>query len=499
MKAGGAGISARLSPVRASLGFVAVALVCVVFADLQISAVDPWADLARFGWGLLTPDFLHSQHLLSGVLYTVAFGILGTVLGSMAGFSLALIFRFRLIRVFCAFIRAIHEIFWALIFLQVFGLTPLTGLLAIAVPYAGIFAKVYSEILEESDHAPARALSSGAGAVSIFMFARLPDAWATMKSYTYYRFECGLRSSAVLGFVGLPTVGFYLESAFSQGYYSQAAAYLFLLYILIASLRLWLPAKLTVPVALLCAFALPSGSGASWNSIQRFFSHDIVPAPLRNGVDAASLSQFSDWLWMLWSQQAWPGLLNTVLITQIALVITGLLTLFLFPLISRKFFGLFGVGVGHLLLVVLRSTPEYILAYILLQIWGPSMLPAVVALTLHNGAIIGFLIGRSAERLPLRADAPRGLSLYGYEILPRVYGQYLAFLFYRWEIIMRETAVLGILGVHTLGFFVDSAIAEIRIDRAMVLLLFTAGLNMAIDATSRRLRARMKLTHRPDC
>ncbi len=492
-------VVARLSPVPTSLVFVALAIVCALFADLQISASDPWADLGRFGWGLLTPDFLHSQNLLSAVLYTVAFGVLGTVVGAVAGFGLALIFRFRIVRLGAAFIRAIHELFWALIFLQVFGLTPLTGMLAIAVPYAGIFAKVYSEILEESDAAPVRALGKDARPISVFLYARLPDAWATMKSYTYYRFECGLRSSAVLGFVGLPTLGFFLESAFSQGYYSQAAAYLILLYLLIATLRVWLPAKLTVPAALLCAFALPSGTGASWESVQRFFSHDIVPAPLRDGIDLGSLAQFGDWLWMLSVNQVWPGLVNTVLITQIALVTTGITTLILFPLISRKFFGWLGVGSGHVLLVILRSTPEYILAYILLQIWGPSMLPAVVALTLHNGAIIGFLIGRTAERLPVREDAPRGLNLYGYEILPRVYGQYLAFLFYRWEIIMRETAVLGILGVHTLGFFVDSAIAEIRIDRALFLLLVTAALNMAIDATSRRLRARMQLKHRPDC
>ena len=49
-------------------------------------------------------------------------------------------------------------------------------------------------------------------------------------------------------------------------------------------------------------------------------------------------------------------------------------------------------GIGHVVLVVLRSTPEYILAFILLQLWGPSMLPAIVALSLHNGAIIGHLV-----------------------------------------------------------------------------------------------------------
>ena len=94
----------------------------------------------------------------------------------------------------------------------------------------------------------------------------------------------------------------------------------------------------------------------------------------------------------------------------------------------------------------------------------------------------------------LRPDRPRGVDLYCYEVLPRLYGQFLAFLFYRWEVIMRETAILGILGIATLGFYVDSALADIRLDRAMILIAITAVLNMGIDALSRRIRSRLHLS-----
>jgi len=80
-----------------------------------------------------------------------------------------------------------------------------------------------------------------------------------------------------------------------------------------------------------------------------------------------------------------------------------------------------------------------------------------------------------------------------FEALPRVYRQFLAFLFYRWEVIFRETAILGILGVHTLGFYVDSAFADIRFDRAMVLILITALLNIGLDMISRRIRKTLRL------
>ena len=62
-----------------------------------------------------------------------------------------------------------------------------------------------------------------------------------------------------------------------------------------------------------------------------------------------------------------------------------------------------------------------------------------------------------------------------------------------WEVILRETAILGILGVHTLGFYVDSAFADIRFDRAIVLIVITAMLNITIDSISRRIRTRLRL------
>ena len=81
------------------------------------------------------------------------------------------------------------------------------------------------------------------------------------------------------------------------------------------------------------------------------------------------------------------------------------------------------------------------------------MLPAVVAIVLHNAAIMAHLTGGHADGIDLRLDAPVArVSRYFYEILPRVYGQFLAFLLYRWEVMLRESAILGILGVYTLGF-----------------------------------------------
>lgn len=114
---------------------------------------------------------------------------------------------------------------------------------------------------------------------------------------------------------------------------------------------------------------------------------------------------------------------------------------------------------------------------------------------LHSGAITGHFIGRFSDGLTLRSDHARGVNLYAFEIPPGIYPQILAFLFYRREVIIRETAILGI---HTLGFFVDNALADLRFDRAMVLILITACLNVAVDALSRFIRQRQRLKTTPD-
>ena len=69
----------------------------------------------------------------------------------------------------------------------------------------------------------------------------------------------------------------------------------------------------------------------------------------------------------------------------------------------------------------------------------------------------------------------------------------IALLFYRWEVILRETAILGILGIATLGFYVDSAFADLRFDRAMFLIFITALLNICVDAISRKIRSHLRL------
>ena len=141
----------------------------------------------------------------------------------------------------------------------------------------------------------------------------------------------------------------------------------------------------------------------------------------------------------------------------------------------------------------MRSTPEFLLAFILVLVVGPSMLPGIAALAIHTGAILAHLLAQFSSLLMLRPDSSRGINRYAFEVLPRLYANFLALLLYRWEIIMRETAILGIIGIPTLGFYIDSAFAELRLDRALILIGLGVLLNLAVDNISRKLRRSLRL------
>ena len=490
---------------KTSLMFAAIAFGCLFFADIEILSIDPWIELGRMSWGVITPDFLSVFHTGPGVkalLNTIAFAFCGIFLSMISGSILAFFFEYRPVRLFCSFIRAVHELFWALIFLPVVGLNPTCGILAIAVPFTGIFAKVYAEIRQEADQSPLKGLPFRTSPFSLFLYGVLPVIYADIKNYSSYRFECALRSSAILGFIGLPTLGFHLETAFREGMYSEAAAILYSLFFLIWSLKYWVRTKFAWGYVVLAFWYISKEIAFSWSNVVRFFTYEILPWPIRRGGvlnGSGSLDFQADkvfqWAVDIFQNEALIGLWNTVILTQIALVATGVLTLISIPTICKHLQGPLVRRSSHLILIVMRTTPEYILAYILVQLWGPSMLPAVAAIALHNGAIISFLSGQNADLIQMRPDAPKQkVNRYFFEILPRIYGQFLAFLFYRWEIMMRESAILGILGIYTLGFYIDSAISDDKMDKAVLLIVITALLNMAIDSTSQIVRRKLKIS-----
>jgi phosphonate transport system permease protein len=111
-------------------------------------------------------------------------------------------------------LRSVPELVWALVFVRVVGLGPTAGVLAIALTYGGMLGKVYGEILESGEqHATETLLRNGSSRVQAFCFGLLPQNAAELTSYTVYRWECAIRSSVVLGFVGAGGLGQLLDGS----------------------------------------------------------------------------------------------------------------------------------------------------------------------------------------------------------------------------------------------------------------------------------------------
>jgi phosphonate transport system permease protein len=183
----------------------------------------------------LDPEFL--TFLLRPLAETVQISVMGMVVAVIAGLPLALlatasltwrgvlhqrtpravrwvggVVPWALARAVLSVCRSIPEYVWAFVFVRAVGLGPFAGVLALGVAYGGILGKVYSEILESVDPRPLEALqSAGATRAGVALYGLLPEALPHVLSYTLYRWECAIRASAVMGFVGAGGLGQQIE------------------------------------------------------------------------------------------------------------------------------------------------------------------------------------------------------------------------------------------------------------------------------------------------
>ena len=132
-------------------------------------------------------------------------------------------------------LRSIPELVWALVFVRVVGLGPTSGVLAIALTYGGMLGKVYAEILESGEtHATENLLRNGSSRLQAFFYALLPQNGAELTSYTVYRWECAIRSSVVLGFVGAGGLGQQMDNSMKMFNGGEVATMLLVFIALVA-------------------------------------------------------------------------------------------------------------------------------------------------------------------------------------------------------------------------------------------------------------------------
>jgi len=142
----------------------------------------------------------------------------------------------QLVRWLLVVLRSVPELVWALLFVRIFSLGPTAGVLAIALTYCGMLGKVYAEILESSDHHASEVLlRNGSGRLAALLYGALPEAASELVSYTVYRWECAIRGSVVMGFVGAGGLGQRMDESTKMLAGGEVASMLIVFVMLVAA------------------------------------------------------------------------------------------------------------------------------------------------------------------------------------------------------------------------------------------------------------------------
>lgn len=146
----------------------------------------------------------------------------------------------RTARRILGFLRAIHELVWAWLFVAAIGLNPIGAVFALAIPYAGALGKVYADLLMEVSQPIINTVhTTGASRWQLLFYVYIPEALNEMVSYTLYRLECAIRSSSVLSFVGLGGLGFQIQLAMNDLNYPLMWIYIYFLIGLVLIVDYW--------------------------------------------------------------------------------------------------------------------------------------------------------------------------------------------------------------------------------------------------------------------
>jgi phosphonate transport system permease protein len=242
-------------------------------------------------------------------------------------------------------------------------------------------------------------------------------------------------------------------------------------------------------------------------NVRSFLRDDAQPFPLRGR--GFSLRMLADWAGGLLASRGLSGSLQTLAISVLAICLAAAGGLLLAPFAARSLAtrrpfetprrrdgGWLAVGwLSRALLIFLRAIPEYVWAFLLLAMLGPSAWPAVLALAVHNAGILGKLGAETIENLdasPLRSLAwlgGRRSQIALFAVTPLALTRFLLYFFYRFETCVREATVLGLLGVVSLGYWIQDARARHFYDEMLFFVALGAGIVLLGDLLSAAARA----------
>jgi phosphonate transport system permease protein len=480
----------------------------------------------RFAAAALSPE-LGTEFLgvlAQATLVTVAYAVLGSalavLLGSLGAVAVARTTWGRrragwtLTRTALAVPRGLHEAVWGLLLVNVLGLDPWVGVLAIGIPYGAITAKVFADLLDEVPRGSYQALlATGAGRGTAALYGLLPQAAGGLLSYSFYRLECAVRSAVVLGLIGAGGLGYQLSLSFASLRWEQVWTTVYALAVLcmladvggravrrrVAEPR---PGGGTRPDRdrLLTGAVAGTGVLIAWS----WWYLALSPATL---VADRTREQLAYVLGAGWPPSADGDLLRAV---GSAAVDTAQMSVIAIALATAGAVLLSGVAaqprgrthpgrrvlgaVVRFGLLLLRAVPPPVWALVLLFVLLPGVLPGALALGVYTLGVLGRLVGGAAEevdprpRTALRAAGAPAVGGWLYATAPALTGPVLALALYRWEVAIRDTVLVGLLGAGGIGVLLSGRIAAFDWAAVTTVLAAIVLLTLAVDLVGDRAR-----------
>ncbi len=478
-----------------------------------------WELIGNFALAAVTPslDPVVLASLLKGLAVTAGMALLGwagsLVLGLLLGVcSSRTVWRTltgsgvpaELIRRLLALPRAIHELIWGLLLLQLVGLQPAVAVLAIALPFGALVARVLSDLLDALPTTGLEALrAAGAPAPAALLTALGPALLPGVLSYGGYRLECALRSATLLGVFGLGGLGTDLKLTLQSLEFHELWSGLWLLLAVMLALegaisllrRRWLvpgrfvlarrgvgerSREMLLALAALVPLCVLVGRGLGVDPAALL---SWQPLPGLGGGDWAATAALP------WPRLVGGTLLLTALAASLAVGLAPLLLLLVAPLGWAR-------QALRLLWALGRLWPPPLTALLLLFVLEPGVITAALALGFHNLGVLGRLLLESAdatdpaaeEALACGGSGPRLALLYGrFSALAR---PYLAYGAYRADVILRESVVVGLVGATGLGSQLLESLSSFAWDQLLALVAVYALLTLVGEDLSDRARRR---------
>ena len=191
-------------------------------------------------------------------------------------------------------------------------------------------------------------------------------------------------------------------------------------------------------------------------------------------------------------------LVQTINIATLGTALALLLSLPVAFLAARNTtFNAASYGLGRLVMVVSRSVDTLIWALAFIIVVGPGSLAGVLAVAVRSIGFVSKLVAEGIEEIDrgqveaVTATGAGRLHVLLYAIVPQVRPVFAGVAIYRWDINVRESTVLGIVGAGGIGFALNEAILGLLWSRVGTILVVILAVVVASEAGSAWLRRRL--------